>query len=454
MAVVLRNLCLLLGLVPSASGHGAMSSPRPRNNEHNATSVKQKTMARFVMTSNGVVEQYFPHGHGMCSGPAENINLTDGKCINLSSYSVILSTKQPASTAKQVVDCTAHNDCRLGSLDNMVEASSVGFVWYAIWYSTDCSTEAAMLYKMNLDACTAFDGLELDSTTPGCEGLSCLWFSQGCGIGCPKCTEDNANFFSSPCNGTKQPTINDPKLRTFNRYGTDVQGDWTASHPWRAPGSAPVLDPCGMAGGSTKNNDQAAGYAPAPGHQMGDKGSQLMPSAKVVWTAGSKVETAWGLWANHGGGYQYRLCSKSEALTEECFQRLPLQFAKSTQKLRLGSGRELEIPATLVSDGTLPEGSTWAMNPVPACSEWYGSNCSAPQFPPPAGCDETCWGYLGPGGGNASHTLPTIVDEVMVPQDLAPGDYVLGFRWDCEQTPQVWASCADVEIVRADQMLI
>ena len=29
---------------------------------------------------------------------------------------------------------------------------------------------------------------------------------------------------------------------------------------------------------------------------------------------------------------------------------------------------------------------------------------------------------------------------------LAAGDYVLGFRWDCEETAQIWSSCADVSI--------
>lgn len=249
-----------------------------------------------------------------------------------------------------------------------------------------------------------------------------------------------------------KPTLNDEKLRTFNRYGQDPQGDWTASHPWRAPGSAPVMDPCGVAGGSNINNDQAAGYAPAPGHKMGDKGSQLMPSKKTTWTAGTEVEVAWALWANHGGGYQYRLCPKTEQLTEACFQRTPLPFASNMQKLQLGNGKELEIPATLTNVGTLPSGSAWAMNPVPACSTWTGSNCSAPQFPPPPGCDDRCWGYLGPGVGKHnttySHVLPRIVDRVRLPRDLASGDYVLGWRWDSEQTPQVWASCADIEILQ------
>ena len=27
------------------------------------------------------------------------------------------------------------------------------------------------------------------------------------------------------------------------------------------------------------------------------------------------------------------------------------------------------------------------------------------------------------------------------------GDYVLSWRWDCEQTPQIWNTCADLTVV-------
>ena len=40
-----------------------------------------------------------------------------------------------------------------------------------------------------------------------------------------------------------------------------------------------------------------------------------------------------------------------------------------------------------------------------------------------------------------------IVDEVIVPADIEPGAWVVGWRWDCEETTQVWSSCADVLIV-------
>jgi len=44
----------------------------------------------------------------------------------------------------------------------------------------------------------------------------------------------------------------------------------------------------------------------------------------TLWWIVAKV--AWGIAANHGGGYQYRLCPASEDPTEECFQKTPLEF--------------------------------------------------------------------------------------------------------------------------------
>jgi hypothetical protein len=42
---------------------------------------------------------------------------------------------------------------------------------------------------------------------------------------------------------------------------------------------------------------------------------------------------------------------------------------------------------------------------------------------------------------------PGILDEVVVPADLQPGKYVVGFRYDCDASSQVWQNCADIELV-------
>ena len=57
---------------------------------------------------------------------------------------------------------------------------------------------------------------------------------------------------------------------------------------------------------------------------------------KTIWRAGSVEEIQWALIANHGGGYQYRLCSKKPGVnpTEECFQATPIEFHGEEQYIQ------------------------------------------------------------------------------------------------------------------------
>jgi len=41
----------------------------------------------------------------------------------------------------------------------------------------------------------------------------------------------------------------------------------------------------------------------------------------------------------------------------------------------------------------------------------------------------------------------SIVDQLQVPLNITAGDYVLSFRYDAEQTPQVWNQCANIKMV-------
>ena len=36
-----------------------------------------------------------------------------------------------------------------------------------------------------------------------------------------------------------------------------------------------------------------------------------------------------------------------------------------------------------------------------------------------------------------------------LPDNLETGDYLLSWRWDCEESTQVWENCADVRITAA-----
>merc|ERR1712167_252865 len=84
----------------------------------------------------------------------------------------------------------------------------------------------------------------------------------------------------------------------------------------------------------------------------------------TVWELGSVVETMTSFRANHGGGYQYRLCPLESELTEACFQETPMPFADNS-KLMVSDGKIIELRSVFVWEGTTPPGSTWQMLGIP-----------------------------------------------------------------------------------------
>lgn len=299
---------------------------------------------------------------------------------------------------------------------------------------------------------------------------ACYWYSQGCSIGCPECDSVNGRAQIDICGAGKNATILEPLIRTVNRAAEAMtEYDVYRHNPWRAPGTAPVVDACGMAGGAPTKGVEWADYIETPFAKQGDKGSEVLPCypTDTKWKRGDTVEATWQVTANHGGGYQYRLCPLTEALTEDCFMTMPVPFAGKTF-LEWGYGSELprlEINGTFVSEGTVPEGSTWAANPIPArclsgeCAEGkpceplaegeVGTPCDDtpdPAFEPP--CEEGDTPGLCSGNQpNGGVSVVSVVDTLVVPDGIEPGQYVLGWRWDCEATAQVWNSCADITIV-------
>ena len=276
--------------------------------------------------------------------------------------------------------------------------------------------------------CESFDGF------PGC---GCYWYTNNTQI--------------------EKPTLFDDKLRTFAHAPNQNQ---VLYHPWRAPGSAPIDSPCGVAGGNLhgckggKCNFRKGGYGYGPRAEEIDFRYEFYVT---TFKLGSDIEVAFGITANHGGGYSYRLCKIPEegvaGLTEKCFQSNHLEFVGDKQWIQYGEDKStrIEIPAVRTSNGTFPEGSQWTKNPIPACigglGGFYYDSAECPagtQFKPPK---PDLYGF----GVNSKHTFPpfqfNIVDLVKIPVDLEAGHYVLSFRWDVEQTPQVWNTCASVDLV-------
>jgi hypothetical protein len=229
----------------------------------------------------------------------------------------------------------------------------------------------------------------------GKPGQSCFFFNNGCDISCDECDGQTGQVVhpryihtgtgdipswsdpektiqpdptqKSPVSAGARPdkstrlsickepkrnaTICDAKLRTMN-VDAPCRGptDATQFAPWRYPGSAPVIDSCGVAGGVYQWQGAAAAggdYQPTVNAQRGDLGSKLpkAPSG-AVWTAGEAVEVAWTHKAWHGGGYQYRLCPANETLDEACFQAVSVITLRVLSYLTPPSDRSVIMCST------------------------------------------------------------------------------------------------------------
>lgn len=358
-------------------------------------------------------------------------------------------------------------------------------------------------------------------------GQACLWWSQGCSIGCPFCltdpqhpdnngtirTEpitgnpphsDKAGFRKSYCASPTTRSVLPKEYWTMNIHAeSGADDDSYQFNPWRAPGAAPVVDPCGQAGGRYRQTPvggasvfgtvNVTGTRGPQTLQMGDLGSLVLPPSDPFlvpeWQLGSTPRVAWGMRFNHGGGYQYRLCpAEKMPCTEADFQTMPLDFVRDAHAIMWNNGSLFPIAGKFVDDSVcnvVPKGSTWARNPIPRihtdnvgmafvgkcdqrCGQkgaaWCNQKADCQQFPSP--CPEYDKGWY---GGNATHmptalpflpdsnqhegqcsgdwTLGMVSDKLVIPTTMTPGKYVLSWRMDCEETAQVWQNCADVTIV-------
>lgn len=84
------------------------------------------------------------------------------------------------------------------------------------------------------------DSLSLSKQGP-CVGGACLWFSEGCFLGCSSCSATmptGGNQHNVPnCSGFVPNVPSLPEeYRTYNIHNLSGDGDWTRYHPWRSPG--------------------------------------------------------------------------------------------------------------------------------------------------------------------------------------------------------------------------
>eukprot|EP01043_Picozoa_sp_COSAG02_P049757 COSAG02_NODE_5031_length_4712_cov_3.859961_3_plen_270_part_00 len=242
----------------------------------------------------------------------------------------------------------------------------------------------------------------------------------------------------------------------------------------------------------------AAEYNPTIYAKQGDLGSHVLkprPSG-TVWKRGTVAYVRQQATAPHGGGYIFRLCPANETLSEECFNRIKLEFAfPDKHTLRFADEKlDRDVKATVVTEGG---GQGWMVYPWPSpgdgdcmykvakghhCYYANGTRDNGPGAPPVKGraycpgCGPPAYGSDGacpcqlpskenpelkntcpmvpPGAGSDASFTPdpgmweglkkpypmsayALEDGLKVPTGIPAGNYVLNYRWDCEMTTQV-----------------
>lgn len=295
------------------------------------------------------------------------------------------------------------------------------------------------------------------------------------------CTNGACYWFS---NNVEIPAdMNATLPEEFHTVTNGGSPDVYSRSPWRAPGYAPIYGSgCGAAGGGPWVYHNG-GTAPVCIKQNADLlvAVKAFASEKIpLYRIGGLMDVAFALSANHGGGYHYRLCKKDtekegeSPVSERCFQQTPLKFAETSSYLINAAGKIFkQFPLTKTSVGTWPVGSEWARVPIPGCRMCADARqeCGAP-LPPKAAnesggkyndawnqqvnCYARCSGStaskpdgrcpLGTefyealaGKSGFSKEVPkwSVLDRVRIPAGLAEGDYLLSWRWDCEESTQV-----------------
>merc|ERR1712194_391658 len=154
------------------------------------------------------------------------------------------------------------------------------------------------------------------------------------------------------------------------------------------------------------------------------QGEQYSTNDNPIWKAASIQEVSYTLGANHGGGFQYRICPLgfllNNTLDEECFQALDFVGEESWFRYhdidndsKTKGTKNIMFTPVRVNDtntnGVLPNGSTWTQVGLPTCGDTKNNyeTCDFPMFLNEIS-EAGLWGYLPFDNSSASPELVKI----------------------------------------------
>ena len=216
--------------------------------------------------------------------------------------------------------------------------------------------------------------------------------------------------------------------------------DFPGLQPFAEPGSAlsvvKVMEgfstPFGVCG--TQKIDGSAVF------QMNDYNSPkagVWGQSVASYRQGDVVEVSWCDNADHGGVYAYRLCRNADIIE------------------KLSSGATMSPEEQLEAENCFQEG-------LLRCDDVDENSCDfEPRCEAGWGCSEDYGKYFHCEGtsnyqgkayacANTERSCPEgvlVVRKVKIPRDFPLGKTIMTWRWDSDETDEVFAACADVDIL-------
>lgn len=256
-----------------------------------------------------------------------------------------------------------------------------------------------------------------------------------------------------------------------------------AQTPWTKPGHFNVdnakainnqfFHPCGCQANALSACMMVGANAPKFGEIVGETELRTPPT----WIQGGTEETSFNMNANHGGGYIYMLCSYTiadkctadySATTQErqhqdeytkcmweCFNSNVLEFVEGSQALQYQTDQQKRVSSNSKNKtvNTLPLNSVWREIPIADTnrggSAWdYVNSFSDTDVKTKFEADFGLESAVPKQAGLNGHTPHNwqIVDRVKIPTTLESGEYLLGWRYECQWANQIWTNCADVKL--------
>jgi hypothetical protein len=201
---------------------------------------------------------------------------------------------------------------------------------------------------------------------------------------------------------------------------------YPGGRPFAEPGkSMSNVGPCGMETYDSKKTNWNM-----PAHSWG--------ATQAQYTSGDTIDVSWCVsnLADHGGLYSYRLCTDDDLV------------AKFTNETHTPNKQEMDQLETCFQKGILKCTDVPGQDcPVhPDCQDGWGCQQAKDWFtcgPKDSGRCES----KGQGSCETHHGAGTLLkDRVKLPAGYSSQHTLIGFRWDSEDTPQLWMHCSDISI--------